>query len=152
FRDRDIYHLTNISYVKYDFKLDEKYEKSVHKGMAINNSPPRRNVRPAARDALAAAGPVEPSSSPGMAPGPTLSPPAHSSGGWGRRRRTPTLVGEARRLYRSGENYSGIARAIAVAPDTARRWLDPGYDLYRRQAVGTAPLPDGEAAVPTLAF
>jgi hypothetical protein len=120
--------------------------------MATSDFPFLRNVRPAARDQLAAAGPVEPSSSPGLAPGPTPSLPAGASSGYFRRRRTPDLVGEARRLYRGGENYSGIARAIAVAPDTARRWLDPDYDLNRRRAAIAALSLEAQTDVPTLAF
>ena len=121
--------------------------------MAISDFPSPRNVRPAAREKLAAAGPVEPSSSPGLAPGPTLSPLTRSCGEHSRHRWTPDLVCEVRRLYRGGENYSAIARAIAVAPDTVRRWLDPDYDLHRcRHTAIAAWPPEGEADVPTLAF
>jgi hypothetical protein len=121
--------------------------------MVINDFPSAQDVRPVAREKLAAAGPVEPSSSPGRAPGPTFSQSAKYSGEHFRRRRTPALVGEVRRLYREGENYSGIARAIAVTRDTARRWLDPDYDLHRSRHAATAVLrPEGEGDVPTLAF
>jgi hypothetical protein len=41
---------------------------------------------------------------------------------------------------------------IAVTPDTARRWLDPSYDLYRRRPAAAALPPHGETDVPTLAF
>jgi hypothetical protein len=61
-------------------------------------------------------------------------------------------VSEARRLYRRGENYSHIARAIAVTPDTARRWLDPEYDIRRRRHYAPAARPEGEGNVPTLPF
>jgi hypothetical protein len=107
-------------------------------------------MQPAVRDELAAAGPVEPSSSPDLAPGPTF--PAKSSVGYFRRRKTAELVSEVRRRYRSGENYSHIARAIAVTPDTARRWLDPEYDQSRRHRSAITRQPDGEGSVPTLPF
>jgi len=42
--------------------------------MAIGDFPAPEHLRPAARDKLAAAGPVEPSSSPDPAPGPTPLP------------------------------------------------------------------------------
>jgi hypothetical protein len=120
--------------------------------MTISDFLDPQNVRPAARDDLAAAGPVEPSSSPGLAPGPTLTAPATTCGEYFRRRKTPALVGEVRRLYRGGENYAGIARGMAVASDTARRWLDPDYDLHRRRRAAVAALSVGDADVPTLAF
>lgn len=127
--------------------------KAYIRGMTIVDFPLPQDTRPAARDDLAAAGPVEPSSSPDLAPGPTLSRQPPPRGGYFLRRRTPELVGEARRLYRYGENYARIARAIAVAPDTARRWLDPGYDVQRRrQAVIAAWGQEGGGDVPTLAF
>jgi hypothetical protein len=63
-------------------------------------------------------------------------------------------VSEVRRLYRHGANYSHIARAVAVTPDTARRWLDPDYDMRRRRyaAAAAASRAEGEGDVPTLAF
>jgi len=59
-----------------------------------------------------------------------------------------------RHLYRRGDNYARIARVVAVTHDTARRWLDPDYDLRRRRyaAVIGACRPEGEGGVPTLAF
>jgi hypothetical protein len=120
--------------------------------MTTIDSPMPPNLRPAARDGLAAAGPVEPSSSPDLAPGPTFSPPPGSRAQYFRNRKTPELVSEVRRLYRRGETYSHIARAIAVAPDTARRWLDPDYAGQRIcRAVATFG-PEGEGDVPTLPF
>lgn len=106
---------------------------------------------PAARDDLAAAGPVEPSSSPDLAPGPTLLPPS-TCAVYFRRRKTHALVNEVRRLYRRGENYSHIARAIAVTPDTARRWLDPDYDMARRRYAMALGQPENSSGVPTLAY
>ncbi|WP_162918587.1 hypothetical protein [Taklimakanibacter deserti] len=121
--------------------------------MTITIFPSPQIPRPAVRDELAAAGPVEPSSSPDMAPGPTLSPQGARADQF-RRRRTSELVSQARHLYRRGDNYAGIARVVAVTPDTARRWLDPDYDLRRRRyaAVIGAYRPEDEADVPTLAF
>jgi hypothetical protein len=118
--------------------------------MMINNFLAVQDLRPAARDELAAAGPVEPSSSPDQAPGPTLS--ARSRDDYFRRRKTPGLVNEVRRLYRSGENYSRIARTIAVTPDTARRWLDPDYDMSRRRHAGALQQSESGGNVPTLPF
>jgi hypothetical protein len=94
---------------------------------------PQKEFRPAAEAMLAAAGPVEPSASPDMAPGPTLHKEARKThadyfGG----RKTQNLVNQVRTLYRRGETFSSIARALAIAPDTARRWLDPEYDYQRR--------------------
>ena len=94
---------------------------------------PQSECRPAAEAMLAAAGPVEPSASPDMAPGPTLHKEARKThadyfGG----RKTQSLVNQVRTLYRRGETFSSIARALAIAPDTARRWLDPEYDYLRR--------------------
>jgi hypothetical protein len=120
--------------------------------MTIDDFPSSHEIRPVARDKLATAGPVEPSSSPGLAPGPTFSLPPNPCGEHFRRRKTLALVGEVRRLYRGGGNYARIARAVAVAPDTARRWLDPGYDLHRRRASIAASPPEGDPDVPTLAF
>jgi hypothetical protein len=94
---------------------------------------PQSEFRPAAEAMLAAAGPVEPSASPDLAPGPTLHKEARKThadyfGG----RRTQSLVNQVRALYRRGETFSSIARALAITPDTARRWLDPEYDCLRR--------------------
>lgn len=121
--------------------------------MTITNALPQ-NFEPAARDELAAAGPVEPSASPDLAPGPTLSQPARSRADYFRRRRTPELVNEARSLYRRGEKYTDIARALAVTPDTAKRWLDADYDMRRRHRNMVSALcePASEGEVPTLAF
>jgi hypothetical protein len=121
--------------------------------MTITDFRSPQNLRPAVRAELAAAGPVEPSSSPDLAPGPTLSPQDARADQF-RRRRTPELVNEVRSLYRQGENYARIARVISVAPDTARRWLDPKYDIWRRRyaAVIGAYRSEGEGDVPTLAF
>ena len=119
----------------------------------IASSPPWIS-RPAARVDLAAAGPVEPSSSLVLAPGPTLSPsPGARADGFGSRK-TPELLHAARRLHREGENYARIARAIAVAPDTARRWLDADYDMRRRRyaAAHSACRPEYAVDMPTLAF
>jgi hypothetical protein len=87
-----------------------------------------------------------------LAPGPTLPASASTCGEYFRRRKTPALLGEVRRLYRGGENYARIARGMAVASDTARRWLDPDYDLHRRRRAAIAALRVGDADVPTLAF
>lgn len=121
--------------------------------MAITNFPSPQISRPAVRAELTAAGPVEPSSSPDLAPGPTLSP-HDSRSDHICRRKTPELVSEVRRLYRRGENYARIARVIAVTSDTARRWLDPDYDLRRRRyaAVIGAYRPESDGDMPTLAF
>jgi hypothetical protein len=118
--------------------------------MMIDDLPPAPNSRPAARDDLAAAGPVEPFPSPDLAPGPTFSPLPRAD--YFRPRKTSDLVSQVRHLYRSGENYSRIARAVAVAPDTARRWLDPGYDMARRRYAMALHQPESEDSVPTLAF
>jgi hypothetical protein len=48
--------------------------------MVIGDFHSPQDMRPAARDELAAAGPVEPSSSPGVAPGPTFFFPTKSCG------------------------------------------------------------------------
>lgn len=56
--------------------------------MTSDDFPSPQNLRPAARDMLAAAGPVEPSSSPGLAPGPTLSYPVSLESA----ERVPTLA------------------------------------------------------------
>ena len=122
---------------------------------AIDTSP---DLRPAARSALAAAGPVEPSPSPDLAPGPTLSSPARKSrADYFRSRKTQGLVNQARTLYRRGENYSSIARALGVTPDTARRWLDPDYDARRRSrtvqlATSTEEATADDANLPTVPF
>lgn len=113
---------------------------------------------PAARCALAAAGPVEPSPSPDTAPGPTPSSPVRKPrADYFRSRKTQALVNQGRALYRRGENYSAIARALGITPDTARRWLDPDYDATRRsRAVHLAANAEGtmadDPALPTLAF
>lgn len=123
--------------------------------MKITDFPIPQATRPAARDELAAAGPVEPSSSPDLAPGPTLSAPPKSRAGYFCRRRTDALVSQARVLYRRGENFSCIGRALAVSPDTARRWLDPDYDLRRRDCAAATIDCDGrgnEVDLPTLPF
>jgi hypothetical protein len=88
--------------------------------------PRSQDMRPAARDQLAAAGPVEPSSSPGVAPGPTFSLPTTSSDEQAGHRKTAEF-----------EDHAGIAGAILIASDIAWRWLDP---------------PAGEGNVPTLVF
>lgn len=121
--------------------------------MTIANFPSSQISRPAVRAELTAAGPVEPSSSPDLAPGPTLSPRDLRSDHFCRRK-TSELVSQVRRLYRYGENYARIARAVAVTPDTARRWLDPDYDLRRRRyaAVIGAYRTEGDGDMPTLAF
>jgi hypothetical protein len=101
---------------------------------AITDVPP--DLRPAARETLAAAGPVEPPPSPELAPGPPPSFPARKSrADYFHLRRTPALVNQARSLYRRGERYATIARALGVNPDTVRRWLDPDYDRMRRSRV-----------------
>ena len=116
------------------------------------------NSRPAARGALAAAGPVEPSSSPDLAPGPTLFSPARKSRAeYFHRRKTEALVNQGRTLFRRGENYSSIARALAITPDTARRWLDPEYDARRRSrtvrlATGLEEATADDTNLPTLPF
>lgn len=119
--------------------------------MVIIDLPLTPHSEPAARDDLAAAGPVEPSSSPDLAPGPTFSPLSTRADCF-RRRKTTGLVNEVRRLYRRGETYSHIARAIAVTPDTARRWLDPDYDMTRRRYTLALGQPGNGSDVPTLAF
>lgn len=116
------------------------------------------DFRPAARGALAAAGPVEPSASPELAPGPTFSNPERNSrADYFRGRKTQALVDEGRALYRRGENYSAIARALGITHDTARRWLDPDYDAKRRnyaiQPAASAETAMADApALPTLPF
>jgi hypothetical protein len=112
----------------------------------------------AVRGVLAAAGPVEPSRSPDQAPGPTLSGSARKSrANCFANRKTQALVNQGRALHRRGENYSAIARALGVARDTARRWLDPEYAGHRRSRA-TPPPPGaeatmaGEPALPTLPY
>ena len=119
--------------------------------MTIINLPHAHYSEPAARGDLAAAGPVEPSSSPDLAPGPTPSPPSTGTDCF-RRRKTTGLVNEVRRLYRRGETYSHIARTIAVTPDTARRWLDPDYDMTRRRHALAFGQSGNGSDRPTLAF
>ena len=113
--------------------------------------------QPAAREILAAAGPVEPHPSPELAPGPSLSPPARKTrADYFYTRRTPALVNQARSLYRRGERYAAIARALSVNPDTVRRWLDPDYDQMRRSRAGQRSecdeLAAEEALLPTLPY
>jgi hypothetical protein len=117
-----------------------------------------QDFAPAVRGVLAAAGPVEPSPSPDLAPGPTLSGPARKSRtNCFANRKTQALVDRGRSLQRRGKNYSAIALALGVARDTARRWLDPGYAGHRRShdkppppaAEGTMA---GEPALPTLPY
>lgn len=115
------------------------------------------DLRPAARETLAAAGPVEPLPSPELAPGPSPSLPARKSrADYFHLRRTPALVNQARSLYRRGERYATIARALAVNPDTVRRWLDPDYDRMRRSRVvhrsESEELALEEALLPTLPY
>jgi hypothetical protein len=66
------------------------------------------------------------------------------------------LVNQARSLYRRGERYATIARALAVNPDTVRRWLDPDYDRMRRSRVvhrsESEELALEEALLPTLPY
>ena len=96
--------------------------------MVINECPSPQEARPAARDQLAAAGPVEPSSSPGLAPGPTFFLPLRSCDGHFPHRKTPVL---------DDENHACVVGTITVSPDLAWCWL------HSRE---------GEASVPTLAF
>lgn len=117
-----------------------------------------RDRKTAAREMLAAAGPVEPHPSPELAPGPTLSASMHKTRAeYFFSRKTPALVNQVRTLYRRGESYSAIGRAIGVSPDTVRRWIDPDYDQKRRGRTGRN-IPQGEEpaadadGVPTLAF
>lgn len=115
------------------------------------------NPQSAAREILAAAGPVEPLSSPELAPGPSLFPCARKTrADYFQKRRTPALVNQARSLYRRGERYATIARALGVNPDTIRRWLDPDYDQMRRsravQHSDADELAAEEALLPTLPY
>lgn len=110
-----------------------------------------------ARVTLAAAGPVEPPPSPELAPGPPHPLPARKTrADYFHLRRTPALVNQARSLYRRGERYAAIARALAVNPDTVRRWLDPDYDHMRRSRVvhrtEREELAAEEAPLPTLPY
>lgn len=112
------------------------------------------DFRPAARETLAAAGPVEPLPSPELAPGPTRS---KSRADYFYSRKTPALVNQVRALYRRGERHAAIARAIGVTPDTVHRWLDPDYDLKRRGRAAQARACNVEkvaddALLPTLAY
>ena len=101
--------------------------------MATTDFPSPQISKPAVRAELTAAGPVEPSSSPDLAPGPTLHQPARKSrADYFHCRKTQALLNNGRTLYRRGESYSAIARALGVTPDTARRWIDPEYDARRR--------------------
>lgn len=123
--------------------------------VTITEIPP--NLRPAARVTLAAAGPVEPPPSPELAPGPPPSSPLRRTrADYFHTRRTPALVNQARSLYRRGERYATIARALQVNPDTVRRWLDPDYDQMRRSHViqrsESEMLAAEEALLPTLPF
>ncbi|QIG49553.1 hypothetical protein G5V57_18655 [Nordella sp. HKS 07] len=112
----------------------------------------------AARVTLAAAGPVEPQPSPELAPGPTLSSSARKTRAqYFSRRKTPALVNQVRTLYRRGERFSAIARALAVNPDTVRRWLDPEYEDQRRSRTRRTiqdenVLANEEGMLPTLPF
>ena len=96
--------------------------------MVISECSSPQKMRPAARDQLAAAGPVEPSSSPDLAPGPTFLLPAKSCDELFHQRMTPVP---------GGQNYARLIGTIAVEPDAAWHWLDS---------------PEGEANMPTLAF
>lgn len=112
------------------------------------------DFRPAARETLAAAGPVEPLPSAELAPGPTRS---KSRADYFYSRKTPALVNQVRTLYRRGERHAAIARAIGVTPDTVHRWLDPDYDLKRRSRVGKTRACEEEkvaddALLPTLPY
>jgi hypothetical protein len=115
------------------------------------------DLRPAAGETLAAVGPVEPPPSPELAPGPPPSLPARKTRtDYFHLRRTPALVNQARSLYRRGERYATIARALGVNPDTVRRWLDPDYDRMRRSRVvhrsESEELAAEEALLPTLPY
>ncbi len=121
----------------------------------VTDVPP--DLRPAARETLAAVGPVEPSPSPELAPGPPPSLPARKTrADYFHLRRTPALVNQARSLYRRGERYATIARALGVNPDTVRRWLDPDYDRMRRSRAvhrsESEELAAEEALLPTLPY
>lgn len=112
------------------------------------------DFRPAARETLAAAGPVESLPSPELAPGPTRS---KSRADYFYKRKTPALVNQVRALSRRGERHAAIARAIGVSPDTVHRWLDPDYDLKRRSRIGRATACEGDtvaddALLPTLPY
>jgi hypothetical protein len=120
-------------------------------------SDPAVDFRPAARDTLAAAGPVEPSPSPDLAPGPHISGPSQKSrGNYFCSRKTEALANQARELHRRGENYSAISRALGITPDTARRWLHPDYDTKRRRpaylGAKARGMTEDDPAVPTLPF
>ena len=71
-------------------------------------------------------------------------------------RKTQALLNQGRTLYRRGESYSAIARALGVSPDTARRWIDPEYDARRRScaplSTRQASAEADEAMFPTLPF
>ena len=112
--------------------------------------------RPVAGAGLAAAGPVEPSASPDPAPGPTLQAVRKTRADYFSCRKTQALLNQGRTLYRRGESYSAIARALGVSPDTARRWIDPEYDARRRSCAPRsnrhASLEPDEAMLPTLPF
>jgi hypothetical protein len=112
--------------------------------------------RPVAGAGLAAAGPVEPSASPDPAPGPTLQAVRKTRADYFSCRKTQALLNQGRTLYRRGESYSAIARALGVSPDTARRWIDPEYDARRRScaplSTRQASAEADEAMFPTLPF
>lgn len=125
----------------------------------MSHANPHVEFRPAAEAMLAAAGPVEPSSSPAMAPGPTFHKEARKThADYFGSRKTQSLVNQVRTLYRRGETFSAIARALAITPDTARRWLDPEYDnlrRYNRSTLSPGHVCDGSMDAdlfPTLAF
>lgn len=65
-------------------------------------------------------------------------------------------MNQARTLYRRGERYATIARALGVNPDTVRRWLDPDYDRMRRSRrlhrSESEELAAEEALLPTLPY
>ncbi|WP_119392736.1 helix-turn-helix domain-containing protein [Taklimakanibacter lacteus] len=115
------------------------------------------DFKPAAGALLAAAGPVEPSSSPDMAPGPTFHPAMRKTrADYFQCRKTRSRLNLGRTLYRRGESYSAIARALGITPDTARRWVDTEYDAKRRCAAQLNRQPPAEvmdeADLPTLPF
>jgi hypothetical protein len=58
------------------------------------------------------------------------------------------LVRQVRLLYRRGENRRAIARALGIASDTARRWLDPDYQHQRSFRCAVSEEPE----LPTLPF
>jgi hypothetical protein len=96
--------------------------------MTTSDCPFPQEMRPAARVKLAAAGPVEPSSSPGLAPGPTFFLPPRPCDHHCADREAPVL---------GSRSHARIVETIAVEPAAAWCWL---HSLA------------GEANVPTLAF